>query len=517
MNILRCATCGSVKILREGTNGRKFFVCPKGCGYVSPVKHKTSGLTSTFKPSKYQEDIFDFIENGIGNGRVEAMPGSGKTTTIVEGLRLVPHTCRTLFCAFNRHIKDELSKRAPKHVNVSTIHSLGFSALTKNLQLGRDSVDENKVWTLMKSILPEDERWFMTSLARCISLAKLTMTDIYNEQAVVDMIDKYDVDVNGNEDKILKWLPIMMEACMTITDIIDYDDMIWLPLQLDLPLPKYDWIFIDECQDLNEAQTSLILSASGGRVLAVGDRYQSIYGFMGADTNSVPNLLERLHAKQLYLSICYRCPRSHVLHAQEIVPGIECADNAREGVLEHIPKKSIAHDDGDLVLCRTTAPLITECYNLIRQGKKACIRGRDIGDGMLTFIDRLGGSTLAELLDNLGKYKDAELSKPYVSRRAARAASVREKCETLEALCDGMQSVDDLKRRIHSIFDDKTKGGVIFSTVHRAKGDEARRVIILNKELMPHRMATQPWQQQQEQNLIFVSRTRAKDTLIYAE
>ena len=54
-----------------------------------------------FTPSKYQIDIFDFIQHGVGNLVVEACAGSGKTSTLVKGISLIPEDKRILFCAFN--------------------------------------------------------------------------------------------------------------------------------------------------------------------------------------------------------------------------------------------------------------------------------------------------------------------------------------------------------------------------------------------------------------------------------
>ena len=42
-----------------------------------------------FLPSEYQKIIFDFITNGIGNAVINAKAGSGKTTTLVEAMKLI--------------------------------------------------------------------------------------------------------------------------------------------------------------------------------------------------------------------------------------------------------------------------------------------------------------------------------------------------------------------------------------------------------------------------------------------
>ena len=76
----------------------------------------------------------------------------------------------------------------------------------------------------------------------------------------------------------------LLEQCTGTEDgCIDFDDMIWLPVVLDLPQRKFDRVFIDECQDLNRSQIELSLRAvkPDGRILAVGDPHQAIYSFRG--------------------------------------------------------------------------------------------------------------------------------------------------------------------------------------------------------------------------------------------
>ena len=63
-----------------------------------------------FTPSKYQKDIFDVIEHGVGNIVIEAAAGSGKTSTLIKAIKLIPIDKRILFCAFNTDIVKELKR-----------------------------------------------------------------------------------------------------------------------------------------------------------------------------------------------------------------------------------------------------------------------------------------------------------------------------------------------------------------------------------------------------------------------
>ena len=59
---------------------------------------------SKFVPSVYQQKIYDFITNGSGNAVVSAVAGSGKTTTLINAIKLIPKDKNLIFLAFNKSI-----------------------------------------------------------------------------------------------------------------------------------------------------------------------------------------------------------------------------------------------------------------------------------------------------------------------------------------------------------------------------------------------------------------------------
>ena len=72
---------------------------------------------------------------------------------------------------------------------------------------------------------------------------------------------------------------------------------------------KFDWVLVDECQDLNPEEMDVVLSMVGDKMFAVGDQFQSIYGFQGAMGPSVVDLFERAGCKKTELKNNYRsCP-----------------------------------------------------------------------------------------------------------------------------------------------------------------------------------------------------------------
>jgi superfamily I DNA/RNA helicase len=100
-----------------------------------------------FTPSKFQKEIFNFIEKGTGNAVINAKAGAGKTTTIVKAMELIKPNKNVLFIAFNRSIEEELSQKLKqyKNVDVKTFHSLGVSLAKKYIKKNNEmEVNEYK-------------------------------------------------------------------------------------------------------------------------------------------------------------------------------------------------------------------------------------------------------------------------------------------------------------------------------------------------------------------------------------
>lgn len=514
----------------------------------------------TFKPSKYQHAIFDWIVNGRGDAVVEAVAGAGKTLTLVECAKLI-HSGNATFLAFNRHIADELQKRLGKTMTAKTIHSVGYSCLRSHL--GRLHVDENKYDDICKPFaqeiaddlqakyqrdlrtwmrakdddIPEPEESPTTGvvtgqLKRLAHFVRVTLTDVANRAAVEEVIDRFDcLDDTFTLDMVHLPLRCILREGIRLAEnqaVVDYDDMLWLPHVWGVaPSRKCDHVFVDEAQDLSPAQLALVLKmrGRGGRMFFVADRNQAIMGFAGAMADSVDQIIAATQATALPLSICYRCPTSHIKLAQAIVPSIEPAPGAPEGVVEHISRERIPDviREGDLVISRCTAPAIKLCIELIGKRIPARVKGRDIGKSLTAIVKEVAKHPNFEFKKFprfLQEYKDAKIAKLEQRRNSeSQMESLRDRCEGIQVCYDSFdsKSLGSLCAEIEELFSDG-RSSVTLSTVHRAKGLENERVFILRPDQLPLRWRNQQdWELQQESNVKYVALTRAKSVLYFVE
>ncbi len=524
---VKCEKCGARMILRHGKYG-DFYGCsafPK-CRNTKPYNGKPQVQAKKFDPSSYQSAVFEFIKSGEGNGVVDAKAGSGKTTTIVEGLSFTDPSADVAFVAFNRHIASTLAGRAPSHVHVSTLHSLGFGNIRN--AFGNVKVDDRKVFDIIRDLMdgmPWQEAEAVDAnsqaIVRLVSMCKNTLKTPTTEN--LDWIcDRWGIETNGDRDIIYQVTAQAYRRSIEDTRSIDYDDMIWFCATGKVPCKKFDVLFVDETQDLNAAQLEMACKSikATGRIIAVGDPNQSIYGFRGADTEAMPRMIDRLQATVLPLSITYRCPKSHVALANTLVPDLEAAEWAEEGIIESVTDYDFLKmvKPGDLVICRTNAPLVGPCFSLIRQGVKAVILGREIGKGLIALVQKIQKREqvrgLEDTLAAMNEYRRQETAKLVRVGKEMQASALDDKVETIIALSDGCYTTAELEKKIESVFADDAEG-VTFGTVHKTKGGEADRVFILKPELMPHPMARADWEIEQEKNVTYVALSRSKRELYF--
>lgn len=488
-----------------------------------------SAAVSNIAWSQKQLDVFEFVKSGSGNGVVEAVAGSGKTTTIVEALKYTDPNIRVAFVAFNKRIADELRERSPDHVHVSTLHSLGLRNIKRTFP--KSKVDKNKMWKLFdvyeKKFSYRERELLKDNAAvilRLTSLLKMILLEPTN-QNLSHIVDHYGVSINGQRDLIYTAAKKLWQMSLDAIGLsVNYDDMIFAPARGLTECEKFDFLFVDEAQDLNNAQIQFVLKSakSTGRIVAVGDRMQSIYGFTGSDVDAIPNLIEALDATVMPLTITYRCPTSVVRLAQKFVPYLEAREGAPKGRVETIRLTQLFAlvKEGDLVICRVNAPLVSPAFSLIRDNTKAIILGREIGKGLVNLIDRVGkrnsSANVVELLSHMRTYYRTEVAKLIAAKKNSRALALEDQFNTIIALANNCTEISEIKRKIGQVFADDRKG-VTFSSIHKIKGGEAERVFILEPGNMPHPMARSDWERVQENNIIYVAYTRAKQELYLVE
>ena len=490
-------------------------------------------MTRGFDPSDEQRRVLGFIEQGRGDGLIEAVAGSGKTEVLLGCARAIPEGDRCVICAYNRSVRAEIAEKVEETTaDVRTLHSLGgmFFEPAGDVSSG-DGVQDDKMWGIISSLAreagAEEDASDIKSLKKICSLIKQSCIDSRNEEAIQEVVEHYD---EGWEE----WYQAVIEKAIDRSietaredGLVDYDDLLYLPLQLGMVKEKYDWVLVDEAQDLNEAQQRLTMKVcrSGGRRIYVGDRHQAIYGFQGADPKSIDHIQERTSATKLSLNTSFRCPRSHVEKAQEFVPQIRPAEKAVEGTLQGLPVESLPSQvkPGDLVLSRTNKALVKWCIKVGLQGTPAFIRGKDLAQDIKGTVERFlerhsessGQGPIEFLRANIDRFA-SEAGEIAKAEKSIDPEKLGDRIEIIAVILENCRpsSTSALEREIENLFSEG-ENKVEFSTIHKAKGDENDCVFVINPWHTPPQV-TKDWEKDQEDNLKYVMLTRSKATLILA-
>lgn len=498
----------------------------------------------SFEPSDEQRAIFEFAERAPGNLRVDARAGTGKTTSMVE----VSKRRRGAFLAFNKGIATEVGHKlalagiSDKDMKAATFHSVGFQAWMKHAPKARNVRPEKLDILAEKIRVPNRLKAFVVKLADygkqalVGAVADLPADDTESWLGIVEHHDLLDLMPQGDEDldeeqfleEGLAWThKLLRQSILESETMIDFTDMLYMPLYAQLRFWQYETVIIDEAQDTNRARREIAkrLLQQRGMLICVGDPHQAIYGFTGADSDAMDRLSDAFQCETLPLTITRRCPKRVVRLAQTWVPDIRAADDAPEGeygVLDEAAFAKIVPQDTDAILCRNMRPLARLAFSYLRRHIPCVIEGRELGGSLITLARRWrSASTLGELSSHLDEHLERETEKFLLKHQLAKAGLVRDKVETLKALMEGLSAEDhpeklvDLINRLFKDSDGLAKRVTVLSTIHKAKGREWDRVFLLGRNtLMPSPYARQEWQLQQEANLAYVAVTRAKHSLI---
>lgn len=544
-------------------------------------------MTRITSPSHYQQAIFDHLVTSSKPLIIEATAGSGKTSTITEAChRIAPRTA--LIVAFNKTVADTLTSRLPKNAKAKTLHSFGLAAwkrLRPDVQVNARKLDVLAEADVKANRLPQHLAFKVTKLTRLARTHGLVphvpaqhadaLKHPYteNEQEPLaaafgtlpldsilpDTIDawtelgkRFDVFGSTPPVTIVPHARRLLHTAIFYAHVIDYDDMIYMPTltQATKWTVDADVLMVDELQDLDNLQRRLIAKlAKQAQFVGVGDSRQAIYSFRGAGSHNgqtaIELLADELGAEKLPLSICYRCPTSHLDLARWVEPRIEARPGAPTGTLLRygddgtlacaMPEKHgfsctccaqdgdapitdpVHFQPGDVVVSRPKAPLIKLAYWLLRHDVPCMILGRDIAQELHSYLVshvRYGESVPPNVLADRVKASTAKLIAKLEDEDEI--TELTDRRDVLVSVLLRHGSVDRAIDSLNSLFGtERRMDAVCLSTIHKFKGGEADRVWWLDyhKPCLESPMLRHPWQRREAENLRFVASTRSRDFL----
>jgi DNA helicase II / ATP-dependent DNA helicase PcrA len=500
-------------------------------------------MTST-SLSTEQLAIARYIAEETGNVLVRARAGTGKSFTLRKIVPLLSGTV-AIVC-FGKDPAAEMKAKCAEEgikADVGTFHGFGLRALRGPYKNAKIISAREKFDLIAEQLnIPQHLHSFAQ---KAMGLAMQRGFGIFfplnDKQQWLDLVDHFDLDNELGEDNIsLKLVGRektiqdgLSFACKAVKlglkmvhEFISFDDMMYAPLVLNLKFPTFANVLVDEAQDSNDCRREMARRMALRRLVFVGDDMQAIMGFTGADNDALDIIKAQFDCTEFPLTVTFRCCQQVVALAQTLCPDYKAHPSNPLGSLDTIDAEAFGKlalvPGEDAVICRKTAPLVTVCYSLISRGIPAKVIGKNIGDELLTLVNRWKIKSLVALKDRLEAYRDKKITKLLEAKKETAAEALSDKVETLMVLIAALPptaTVADLRTQIETLFSKKPDGTeapvVTLMTAHKSKGLEFKRVFGYgNNAWFPSRYATQPWQLAQEDHLLYVLWTRAMQAYV---
>lgn len=499
---------------------------------------------------------------------VVARAGTGKTTTIVEGLhvlrgrkpaitpsdeqqavwdsiKLSSGAASVAFMAFGKDVAYTLEKRVPTGIRTSTLNRSGYGVLIR--EYGELAVDSDAamyhiadILGVTLEVLRKEKKWLAQAVSELVGLCKVNMTGFKDydgseltwEQSIESLARHYGVDLHFNETEVYRLVPQVLERMRKPfkmadgTKLIDFNDQVWLPVVNKIHMEKFDVLFGDEVQDWNRAQQAYAM-LRGHRLILVGDPKQSIFGFNGADGQSMKTLHGLLSktsrgVEELKLTLNRRSAQAIIRRARKYVYDIRALPDAPEGIDRELPMDDYRFHvkPGDFVIARVNSVLVRECLKFLRQGIAADIMGKNIGNMFVNFVRKLSKDNDKQPIPKLLTAIEGWRAKTLAGAKFQNERNtINDKATTIRHFAElpSMHNAGDVIDKITSIYSDNFNGKHIikFATIHKIKGMEAYRVFILRGPWEPRTDKMQAHELEQEENLKYVAITRPKFELVF--
>ncbi|NDV57848.1 UvrD-helicase domain-containing protein [Bacteroides sp. 519] len=472
------------------------------------------------------------IIQSTGNIKINAVAGSGKTTTIIEYAKARP-TSRILYLAFNKSVKNEavykFSNLGVANVRVETAHSLAYSYVVygrgyKIKKNGYKSHEIAEILELTKKIgrldayivashVDKYAAYFCNSNKNKVS--ELNYLDIVSDEKARGYVKfRYKFIL----EKTREYLALMYKGEIEITH-----DFYLKQFQLSSPLLPYDYILFDEGQDASPAMLDVFLKQDKAIKVIVGDTHQQIYAWRFA-----VNSMEKVDFRTFDLSVSFRFNQNLANLAMTYLGWKSYIGNPVS--IQITGKGNNQATTSKAVIGRTNQGLLLKAIEYaIESGKvkKIYFEGNI---NSYTYADE--GASLYDIL-NLYLNKPERIRDKLI-RAMKSMAELEEYIDNTGDMQLSMmvhmvkkygrrmpQILEELKGK-HVSDEDKHEAEVIFSTVHRCKGMEYDCVeltpdFIKEEQIQEAERENEepisPAKLNEEINLLYVAVTRAQNLL----
>jgi superfamily I DNA/RNA helicase len=196
---------------------------------------------------------------------VDATAGAAKSTLIKNALVQMKNSginmASVLVVMFNRVNADEMTAYCPEATTVGTWHSMGYSLLRKELPYG-SKMEPFKYTKLAEALMYPDGKTDKTELEKVVKAWQMLQINCLEPtpENLQFVYNNYNVEPTPHTEIVCGHF---YDNYRDLLKQHDYTDMIYGPWRLKLaPATKFDYVIVDEVQDVSNAALNLIISFS---------------------------------------------------------------------------------------------------------------------------------------------------------------------------------------------------------------------------------------------------------------
>lgn len=461
------------------------------------------------QPTDEQLHICRSVVSSSGNILIRALAGTGKTSTL-EMLQHHEKEKPALYLVFNKRNAVEAEERMLSTTAVRTFNSMGHRVWAAACAKKKMALDAKKSQEILRNMINDvkdkqtkSEMWdsfwdVISGVAMAKALGYIPDGKYPHAKRLISQ-GEFHAALEEKPDDLTSDL---IDAVLTTSikqayeGIIDFNDQIYMPALFGGTFPRFPLVKVDETQDLSPVNHAMLHKLAKGRLIAVGDEWQNIYGFRGAKQGGMRELQEKYQMSVCDLSISFRCPSAIVQAAQWRVPNFKfIKEGGHYEVLSRLTVGDI--DDGATFICRNNAPLFKTAIHLIMAGRGVTVAGSEIGPKLLGIMRKLGHESLNKA-GTLSAINDWESE-----RMARESTTASDLAACMRVFANVGTNLGQAIGYAEHLF--AQKGSIHLLTGHKAKGLEFDTVYHLD-----------PWlcrDSEQDLNLRYVITTRSKDKL----
>lgn len=474
------------------------------------------------------------IINSTGDIKINAVAGSGKTTTIIEYAKARPATSKILYLAFNKSVKLEAQKKFADqglhNVKVETAHSLAYREIVfrHNYRikangyktheivdiLGLQNTGDKHAEYIAANHINKFVAYFCNSDKQKVQ--DLNYRDVVFDQEAKEFVSSAYAYI---EKQTRQFLAKMDKGEIEITH-----DFYLKKFQLSNPRLYFDYILFDEGQDASPAMLDVFFKQSATKVI-VGDTHQQIYGWRFA-----VNSLEKANFKTHNLSSSFRFSADIAKLAVDVLGWKNFVNEEQQFSIEG---KGTGKDNKvKAIIARTNLGLLLKAIEFVIEKKNVKHIYFEGNIHSYTYADE--GTSLYDVLNLYNKkpalirdkliaqMKNMEELEEYIEK--TEDVQLKMMIEIVEEYGNDIPGILNLIKEKHVGNDEKHKAEMIFSTVHRCKGMEYDSIQIVNDFITQDKIEKQTKgtrtddeinvaKLNEEINLLYVAVTRTKNLI----